>query len=182
MNTRPLMVRLASASRTAVVVGMIAAGCAAPGVSPSTASVPPPTAPPTASPRIVAADSGPVESFPQPPTAQLSVAGGTPSTGELGTYTWQSTGSDGPFLRGTPVKLRPGGAATISLQPAAAIATWSLREARPGDTTGSTSRDIASGSGPIAFTLPSDAGTLVLRVDFAANVGTANYFWAFSPG
>ena len=90
--------------------------------------------------------------------------------------------SDGPFLRGTPVKLRPGGAATISLQPPAAIATWSLRKARPGDTTGSTSRDIASGSGPIAFTVPSDAGTLVLRVDFAANVGTANYFWAFSPG
>jgi hypothetical protein len=34
----------------------------------------------------------------------------------------------------------------------------------------------------VEFTVPSDAGTILLTVDFAANAGTANYFWALSPG
>jgi hypothetical protein len=81
-----------------------------------------------------------------------------------------------------PVKATPGSAARIVLEPPAAVATWSVKQAKPGDTDGSTARQIASGSGPITFAAPAEAGTIVLEVDFAANAGDANYFWALSPG
>jgi hypothetical protein len=175
VNTRPLVVRLASASRTSLVITVIAAGCAAPGVSPSAE-----VATPSPSPALAA--SLPPATNPQPPDALISIGGAGPIAGALGTYTWLGTGSDAPWLRGTPVKLPPGGAATVSLQPPAATASWSVRKAKPGDTDGSTARQIASGTGAVEFTVPSDAGTILLTVDFAANAGTANYFWALSPG
>jgi hypothetical protein len=178
MNTRPPLVRLASASRTAVVtivITVIAAGCAAPGASPSAAVA-------TASPTLARPSAAPAQTNLQPPDALLSVGGGAPVVAALGTFTWLGTGSDGPWLRGTPVRLPPGGAATVSLQPPVATASWSVRKAKPDDTDGSTARQIASGTGPVAFTVPAQAGTILLTVDFAANAGTANYFWALSPG
>jgi hypothetical protein len=158
---------------------LIAAGCAAPGISP-TAAAPTPSPPP--SPSASAAPS-PSEATPgaEPPNALLTVDGRAPIAGALGTYTWFGTGSDAPWLRGTPVKLPPGGAATVSLEPPAALAAWSVSEAQPGgDET--TAREIATGSGPIAFSVPNEAATIVLRLEFAANAGDASYFWALSPG
>jgi hypothetical protein len=178
VNTRPPLVRLASASRTAlvtIVITLIAAGCAAPGASPSTAAA-------TASPTPAGPSSLPPATNMQPPDALLRVGGTGPIAGALGTYTWLGTGSDGPWLRGTPVKLPPGGAATVSLEPPVPTASWSVRKAKPDDTDGRTARQIASGSGPVAFTVPSEPGTILLTVDFGANAGTANYFWALSPG
>jgi hypothetical protein len=155
-----------------------AGGCSAagaPSVTPAT-----PSAAPTASPT----PSTPPAATPgsQPPDAVLGVDGGAPSKGELGTYTWLSAGSDAPWLPGTPVKAQPGAAATIVLEPPAAIATWSIRKAKPGASDETTAREIAAGSGPIIFSVPADAGTMVLQVQFAANAGDANYFWALSPG
>jgi hypothetical protein len=161
-----------------LTIAIAIGGCAAPGVSPSTA---PPTAPATAAPPA----SESVSLAPpaaQPPDALLSVAGGAPTAGALGTYTWLGTGSDAPWLPGAPVSLPPGGAATISFQPQVATAAWSVKQAQPGDADGSTAREIASGSGRIVFSLPPAAGTILLSVDFADNAGTANYFWALSPG
>jgi hypothetical protein len=117
----------------------------------------------------------------EPPKALLSVAGGAATAGALGTYTWLGTGSDAPWLQGTPVKLPAGGAATVALEPSVPIAAWSVMKARPGgDET--TARDIGGGSGPIAFTVPNEAATIVLRVELASNAGDATYFWALSPG
>ena len=162
-----------------VAVLLIAAACAAPGISPTadapTSSPPPPPSASAAAPPSTATPGA------EPPSALLSVAGGPPIAGALGTYTWFGTGSDAPWLRGTPVKLPPGGAATVSLQPPAAVAAWSVRKAPPGgDET--TAREIATGSGPIAFNVPNEAATIVLRLEFAANAGDANYFWALSAG
>ena len=162
-----------------VAVLLIAAACAAPGISP-TAAAPTPSPPP--SPSASAAPS-PSDATPgaEPPSALLSVEGRAPIAGALGTYTWFGTGSDAPWLRGTPVKLPPGGAATVSLEPPADIAAWSVRKAPPGaDET--TAREIATGNGPIAFSVPNEAATIVLRLEFAANAGDATYFWALSPG
>ena len=158
---------------------LIAVGCAAPGVSP-TAVVP--TSPPSASPSPSASASPAATPGAQPPNALLSVAGGAPFAGQLGTYTWLGTGSDAPWLRGTPVRLPSGGAATVSFDPPVALATtWVVTKTEPGGTSPSTQREIVSGSGPVAFTVPGEAGTLLLRVEFA-NSGDANYFWALSPG
>lgn len=161
------------------VLLLIPIGCTSAGLSP-TAVVPTASPPPTPSP----APSAPLVATPdpQPPDALLSVGGGAPSIGELGTYTWLGAGSDAPWLPGTPVKLQAGVTATVSLEPPVAIATWSVREAKPGDRDGTTARGIASGSGPITFTVPAQAGSLAVQVRFAADAGDANYFWALTPG
>jgi hypothetical protein len=177
VSSHPLLARLASASRAALVISVVAA-CAAPTAPAASQPAPLPTASPTPAP----ATSEPVPTSLQPPNALLAVGGGRPTVGALGTYTWLGTGSDAPWLRGAPVKLPPGGAATVALEPPVALTSWSLKKTKPGDTDGSTARPIASGTGAVTFTVPSDGGTILLTVDFAANAGTANYFWALSPG
>jgi hypothetical protein len=173
--THRLPARLAAASRAGLVIALVAVGCAAPGVSPSTTGA---TAPPT--PTAAAPASQPAPSNAEPPDALLTLGTMAPIPGVLGTYTWLGTGSDAPWLRGTPVTLPPGGTATVSLKPPVGTASWSIRKAKPGDASGTTARQIAAGTGPIAFTVPPEAGTILLTVDFAGGVGTANYFWALS--
>jgi hypothetical protein len=161
---------------------LLAAGCSASGVSPavaSPASPPPPSA--SAAPSVVQSVAPAATPGAQPPNALLSVAGNPPIAGALGTYAWLGTGSDAPWLRGTPVTLPPGAGATVSFDPPVAFATWIVTRTRPGATNPTSQREIASGSGPIAFTVPAEAGTILLRVEFA-NAGDANYFWALSPG
>jgi hypothetical protein len=164
--------------KTPLLVGilLIAAGCAAPGISPTAA---PPTSSPPPSPSASASPAATPGA--QPPNALLSVAGGAPVAGALGTYTWLGTGSDAPWLPGTPVKAGPGAAATVVLDPPIATTSWTVRWAKPGDTNGLSARPVASGAGAIAFTIPPEAGSLALQVQFAADAGDANYFWALSP-
>jgi hypothetical protein len=161
---------------------LITTGCSAAGVSPSVAA---PTASPpsTASPSPSPSPSPVIETpAPLPPDAILSLDGGASSVGELGTYTWLSSGSDGPWLPGTPVRVAPGGAVSVSLEPPVAIAAWSIKLAKPSGTDIG-ARQIAAGTGtvPIAFTVPAQAGTISLYVQFAADAGDATYFWALSP-
>jgi hypothetical protein len=174
---RSCLVRLASAGRAATVVLLIAtAGCAAPGASsgaPLVTGLPPSTAP----------AFKPSPPNPQPPVALLTVGSSGPTPGAIGSYTYLGTGSDAPWLPGTPTTVPSrGGRATIVLQPAVATAAWTVRQAQTGDTDGTTARRIAAGTGPIAFALPTGSGTIVLVVDFAAGAGSASYFWALSPG
>jgi len=157
------------------VLLLISAGCTAAGVSPS-AAAPAVSPAPTASPTAPVGTPGA-----QPPDALLTVDGGPPSIGQLGTYTWLSAGSDAPWLPGTPIKVTPGGAASVSLDPPVPIAAWSIKQAKPGGTDIG-AREIAAGTGPIAFTVPAQAGTIAVQVRFAAGAGDANYFWALSPG
>ena len=156
------------------------AACAAPAVSPaaSPAAIPSPTA--ASSPSAVVSPSSSTAE-PQPPAAVLSIAAGPPVAGSLGSYTFRGTGSDSPWLPGTPIAVpATGGAARVLLDPPVGIASWRARRAPPGDTTGAATTAIASGSGPIAFNLDGRAGTLVVLVEFADNQGSAAWFWRLS--
>jgi hypothetical protein len=160
------------------ILVLAAAGCTAAGVSPS-AATPSVSPAPTAS----ASSSAPVvgTSGPQPPNAVLRVNDGAPSIGELGTYTWQGAGSDAPWLPGTPTRVAPGGAASVTLEAPVAIEAWSIKQAKPGGTDVG-ARQIAAGTGAVTFTVPAAAGTIALHVQFAGGAGDAVYFWALTPG
>ena len=161
---------------------LITIGCAAVAVSPSVAA---PTASPMPFPTPTASPSASSPSFgtpgAQPPNALLSVGGGAATRGQLGTFTWLGTGSDAPWLPGSPINVAAGGAATISFDPALGVAAWSIRKAKPGARDEIGAREIAAGNGAITFSVPAEAGTLALHVEFP-NAGDANYFWALSPG
>jgi hypothetical protein len=159
------------------VLALVVAACSGRGPAPST-----PTAPIASAVATASASAPPAETpGATPPDALLSVDGGAVSRGEIGTYTWLGTGTDAPWLPGTPLKAASGGAASVTLAPPAPSTTWTVRIARPGDTQGSTARAVAEGSGPIQFTVPAGGGSLLVHVDFAANAGDANWFWSLSP-
>jgi hypothetical protein len=166
----------------AILVLVAMAACAAPAATPaaSPAAIPSPSAVP--SPAGVVSPS-PNSAEPQPPSALLSVAAGAAVAGSLGGYTFRGTGSDSPWLPGTPIAVpATGGAARVLLDPPVGIASWRARRAPPGDTTGASATAIASGSGPIAFSLDGRAGTLVVLVEFADNQGSAAWYWKVSSG
>lgn len=157
---------------------VMVAACAGPAASP--VAIPSPTAVP--SPAVVVSPSS-NSAEPQPPLALLSVAARPAVAGALGGYTFRGTGSDSPWLPGTPIAMpATGGAAQILLDPPVGIATWRARRAPPGDKTGAAATTIASGSGPIVFSLDGRPGTLVVLVEFADNQGSAAWFWQLSSG
>ena len=162
----------------ATLVLVAVAACIGPAASPS--AIPSPTAVPSPA-AVVSPSSSSAE--PQPPSALLSVAARPAVAGSLGGYTFRGTGSDSPWLPGTPIAVpATGAAALVLLDPPVGIATWRARRAPPGDTTGSAATTIASGSGPIAFSLDGRAETLVILVEFADNQGSAAWYWRVSPG
>jgi hypothetical protein len=163
----------------AAIVVIAAAACSAAGVSPP-AAAPSASATPTAAPTATASAPLAATPGPQPPNALLSVNGAAPSVGELGTYTWHGAGSDAPWLPGTPTKVLAGGAASVSLEDPVAIATWWVKQSKPGATDVG-ARQIAAGSGPITFVVPAQAATIAVHVEFASDAGDAVYFWALSP-
>jgi hypothetical protein len=69
----------------------------------------------------------------------------------------------------------------VSLEDSVAIATWWVKRSKPGGSDVG-ARQIAAGSGPITFTVPAQAGTIAVHVEFASDAGDAVYFWALSPG
>lgn len=161
----------------ALALVMVAA-CVGPAASP--VAIPSPTTVP--SPAVVVSPSS-NSAEPQPPSALLSIAARPAVAGALGGYTFRGTGSDSPWLPGTPIAVpATGGAAQILLDPPVEIATWRARRAPPGDKTGVTATTTASGSGPVAFSLDGRAGTLVVLVEFADNQGSAAWYWQMSPG
>jgi hypothetical protein len=163
------------------IVVIAAAACSAAGVSPP-AAAPTASATPTATATAAPASAPPLATpGPQPPNALLIVNGGAPSVGELGTYTWREAGSEAPWLPGTRTKVAPGGAASVSLEVPVPTAAWWVKLSKPGGTDIG-ARQIAAGTGAITFTVPAQAGTIALHVEFASDAGDALYFWALSPG
>lgn len=113
-----------------------------------------------------------------PPDAVLSVEGGDPVTGQLGTFIWLETGSDAPWLPGAPIAVGAGEPLTLRLVPDADISTWSARYV-PADATGPEgAKALGEGADDPAFAAP-EAGTwtLVVRLIFADGAGDASYFW-----
>lgn len=171
-----------AASRTAghaliavvAVAAIVVAACGS-GVQPSPsgagepASAPPPSLAP----------GEPRPGVDAPPAAVVAVDGGDPVVGQLGTWTWQQAGSSAPWLRGAPITVGRGEVMAIALDPPADIETWSAsyvplaadgpRDARP----------LATGPGEPRFGVPPPGDwTVVVRVEFAGGLGSADYAWA----
>jgi hypothetical protein len=169
--------------RSAVIVGLglaIAACTAQPGASPvpssaasaSSAVASPPGATP-APPTLTPATSA-------PPMAALTVEGGDPVVGQLGSFTWGGGGSDSPWLPGAPLEVGAGEPITVSLEPETPVTEWTASRVDAGVTDGTGAVSLGAGSGPIVFTSPeAETGTWSVLVDvrFGDDLGSAAYYW-----
>ena len=117
--------------------------------------------------------------MPEPPAASLSVDGGDPVVGQLGTFTWLNGGSDAPWLDGSPIHVGAGETLSVDLAEAFAIGAWRVSRVVPGNRDGVGAMPMDQGSGePISFNAPPPGSWSVeVSVRFAANDGTALYFW-----
>lgn len=172
-----------------VFVGLLLGACSRPGASPavseaaSTAASVEPTA--TALPSIEASiEAPPSESrvveppMPEPPAASVAVEGGDPVVGALGSFTWENSGSDGPWRPGNPIHVGSGERLTLFLADPVGVANWTVSRA-PAGANGSGAVGMAQGSGePVSFGAP-PPGSWSVSVDvwFANNLGSAAYYW-----
>ena len=175
---------------SAVLLAALVVACSAPPVAPTES--PPTAAPPTiaASPSASLADPSPTvspstassEAPPPdaagPPAARLAAEGGDLVTGQLGTYVWRDQGAESPWLPGTPIAVGLGEPMTVTLAPAATVASWRARIV-PADSTGPDgSTPVGKGSGTPRFDAPKRGGwTLEVHIVFADGIGDASYFW-----
>jgi hypothetical protein len=113
-----------------------------------------------------------------PPVAALAAEGGDPTDGQLGTYVWGDGGSDGPWLRGARVEVGSGEPLVVSFRPDETVATWSARSV-PSTADGPAGATVlGEGSGQPRFPAPQrGTWTVEVHVVFAANAGSASYFW-----
>lgn len=113
-----------------------------------------------------------------PPSALLAVDGGDPVPGQLGTYVLAASGSDGPWLPGTPMAVGAGESLALVLSPAWPVDSWQARYVPAGqpDPTGAVSLGTGRGD-PLLEVPPVGAWTMEIGLTFRAGAGTANYFW-----
>jgi hypothetical protein len=147
---------------------------AAPTATPSTQ----PGAEPSAEPSL-ARTARPTEQ-PGPPAASLVVAGGAPVPGELGSYVWDGTGSDAPWIvppadRGVRARAPFG----VTLVPPLEIDRWEASWARvDGDQPGTPEGGARGDAGPVGVPGPGAVGTWTLQVDVRfANGNHAAWYW-----
>ncbi|MDO8484641.1 MAG: hypothetical protein Q7S35_06815 [Candidatus Limnocylindrales bacterium] len=117
--------------------------------------------------------------MPEPPAASIAVEGGDPVIGELGSFSWENSGSDGPWLDGSPIHLGSGERLTLTLAQPVAIANWTVSRIAPGGLDGSAPVGLGEGmGGPVTFAAPPQ-GTWSVNVSvwFADNRGSAAYYW-----
>jgi hypothetical protein len=117
----------------------------------------------------------------EPPAATLSVEGGEPVIGQLGTFTWGDGGSDSPWLPGSPIAVGLGERLMVTVADSVAVATWSARRVPAGTSDGSGAVALGTGGPPIAFDSPPvGAWSVQLAVDFDGGLGSAWYYWLIS--
>lgn len=151
------------------VVALAMSACAGSEPSASVASAPPPGA--TASAQPPGVDG--------PPTAWISVDGGDPVAGQLGSYTWGLAGSDAPWLRGAPITVGAGEAFRVVMDPVVGIAEWRARFVPYANDGPDGAVPLAAGVGEVAFAVPpTGEWTVELTVVFADRQGEARYAWA----
>ena len=116
---------------------------------------------------------------PLPPDALISVEGGDPVAGALGSFTWRESGSDSPWLPGAPIHVGQGEQLVVSLAGPIAIANWTAARTRPGSLDGSTAIGLGEGRGdlPQFRAPPPGSWSVQVVVWFAANQGSAAYYW-----
>jgi hypothetical protein len=114
-----------------------------------------------------------------PPDASMAVEGGDPVVGTLGSYTWRSVGSDAPWLRGSPIHVGRGEELEVSFGSPVAIATWTAGRTMPGSLDGSGAIGLGEGrrSPPRFLAPPPGTWSVQVVVWFAANQGSAAYYW-----
>ena len=190
MNAPRAMSRSAgSRLAVAVLAGSVAAGCSTTGTSPlasvtpaaATAAVTPlatlaPTASAAGASRIPATAPTTADS---PPGATLAAEGGDPVAGQLGSFTWAGSGSDSPWLRGTPATVGAGEPLTIRFDAPVVVANWSATRVAAGTTDGSGAVALASAEAePIRFVAP-PAGhwSVQIQVRFGSGSDSATYYW-----
>ncbi len=116
----------------------------------------------------------------EPPAATLSVEGGDPVAGQLGSFTWSGGGSDSPWLPGTPISIGADERLIASLAGGFPVDTWSARSApaTSSNGAGASGLDGGSGNGVITFAPPPKGRWSVqLSIGFADQRGSATYYW-----
>ena len=116
--------------------------------------------------------------MPEPPAAALAVEGGDPVVGELGSFSWDNSGSDSPWLPGT--RMHVGSGERLTLRPATdvPIERWTVTRTA-GATFGSDPVGVADGSSrSVTFAAPPRGSWSVqVEVWFANDLGSAAYYW-----
>ncbi len=143
-GTRPL-----TAFSALLLVGLLLSACSSIGPAGSADSGSATTAPPAAttsasqesapSPSTATTTGAPgptADLSAEPPAATLSVEGGDPVAGQLGSFTWNGGGSDSPWLPGAPLSIGAGERLTALLAGGVAVDTWSARSAPAGSSDG----------------------------------------------
>jgi hypothetical protein len=179
---RPFALALVAMSLLFAGCGGAGAGTTGPDPSATAAPAPPSTA--DESPLVRSPDVPPSGSpsgepaIPEPPAASIGVEGGDPVVGELGSFGWQNSGSDSPWLPGSPIHVGSGERLTLSLAEPLALASWTAARV-PADDRDGQSVGLGEGSGgPVAFDAP-PPGTWSVQVTlwFAGNLGSAAWYW-----
>jgi hypothetical protein len=177
----------------AVGVVLVSVGCAAVGGA-SPTPILEPTAGGSVSQAASAGATGPAPatspssprpsaSADRPPDLLLAAEGGDPIAGQLGSYTWDGAGSDGPWLPGSPMTVGAREPLTARVgTDAVRVDSWTARIAPAEATSDEAAAPLAEGAGPIVFDAP-DSGmwTIQLVVRFVGG-GSATYAWRLTVG
>lgn len=166
MPVRAISIALLALAAVAACMGSVASSTppvtpTAPNSSPDSSTFPPSAAAPAIG----------------PPAAFLTAEGGDPVTGQLGTYVWRDTGSDSPWLPGSPTTVGAGEPLTMTFDQAVGVASWRARLV-PADTDGPDGATLlGQGAGDPTFQAPGPGSwTVEVHVVFAG-AGDASYFW-----
>ena len=171
-------------------LSLLLAGCVTPGTAPPGSDGPRSPGPTVAaaaasmSPKtsIEASSSAPPSVEPgvsEPPAAWIAVEGGDPVVGELGSFSWNNSGSSSPGLDGTPIHVGAGEPVTMTLASPVDIDRWQVSRVLPGNRDGVGAISMAEGTGqPVSFAAPSTGvWSVEVQVSFAGNLGSAAYYW-----
>ena len=172
--------RRAAACLALATVVIVGAGCRGVG-DPSPAPTSPLSTPTRSAsgPPVTVAPSPTVTPADGPPGATLTVDGGDPVAGQLGTFVWRESGSDAPWLPGAPIAVGAGEALVVSLDPSIAVAEWSARYAPAGSDAADGTAPAGDGAGPTVVTAPPvGRWTVAVTITFGDDLGEATYYWA----
>ena len=115
-----------------------------------------------------------------PPDATLQVDGGDPVIGELGSWTWLESGSDGPYLPGYPIHVGAGERLVFAMTTPVPIETWQVQRVPPSSIPNDTGVvGMGEGTGDTIWFEAPPKGTWAVSVSvlFANSRGGAAYYW-----
>ena len=168
---RPRRMTATASAATASVAPSASAEPSTALASPTLATTAPP---PTPSPSPTGDPPAPTG----PPAASLTVDGGDPVTGQLGTYLWMDGGSDSPWLPGAEVAVGIGEPFVVSLDPSTGVAAWRARLGPAGADRPAQTRIVGEGvDEPRLVATEAGRWLLVIDMTFARRRGSASYFW-----